>query len=137
MVGEGPLGFLDLALELGHGAEVLGDVCASLLLVLLGEVFDDTVVEIFTTKMGVTGGSQDLEDTVVDGEEGHIEGSTTEIVDDDLGLSTLLVETVGDGGSGRLVDDTKDLETSNSAGILGSLALSVVEVCYGMSAIRR
>jgi hypothetical protein len=49
-------------------------------------------------------------------------------VDDDLRLSTLLIKTVGDGNSGRLVDDTEDLETSDGSGILGSLALGIVEV---------
>ncbi len=128
MVGEGPLGLFDLPLEFTHGPEVRGNVCAGLLLVRLDEIVDDTVVEIFTTEMSVTGSSQHLEDTVVDGEKGDIESSTTEIVDDDLGFATLLVETVGDGGSGRLVDDTEDLETSNGAGVLGSLTLSVVKV---------
>ena len=83
--------------------------------------------------MGVTSGGQNLEDTIVDGEEGHIEGSSTEIVDDDLGFTALLVETVGDGGSGRLVDDTEDLETGDSSGILSGLTLSVVEVCKTVS----
>lgn len=78
--------------------------------------------------MGVTGGGEDLEDAVVDGKERHIESSTTEIVDDDLRLATLLVETVGDGGSGRFVDDTENLETGDGTGILGGLTLSVVEV---------
>jgi hypothetical protein len=45
-----------------------------------------------------------------------------------LRFSAPLVETVGNSGSGGLVDDTEDLEASNSAGILGSLALSVIEV---------
>lgn len=79
--------------------------------------------------MGVTGGGEDLEDAVVDGEERDIEGSTSEIVDDDLRFAALLVETVGDGGSGGFVDDTEDLETGDGTGILGGLTLSVIEVC--------
>lgn len=54
--------------------------------------------------MGVTRGIQDLEDTVVDGQEGDIESSSSEIVGDDVGLvdttSVLLVETAGVGGGG-------------------------------------
>lgn len=79
--------------------------------------------------MGVTSSGQDLEDTVVDGQEGDIEGTTTEIVDDDLRLAALLVETVRDGGGRGLVDDTEDLETGDRTGVLGRLALRVVEVC--------
>jgi hypothetical protein len=45
-----------------------------------------------------------------------------------LRFTSLLVETVCNGGGCRLVDDTKNLETCNCSGILGSLTLSVVEV---------
>lgn len=128
LTGEGPLGLLNLALQFTRGTEVLGDVGTSLLLVALDKIVNDAVVEIFTTKVGVTSSSQDLEDTVVDGEEGDIKSSTTEIVDDDLRFTALLVKTVGDGGGGRFVDDTEDGETGDGSGVLGGLTLSVVEV---------
>jgi hypothetical protein len=89
-------------------------------------VVDDALVEILTTKMGVTSGGQDLENTLVDGEQGDIEGTTTEIVDDDLALTVGLVQAVGDGGGGGLVDDTEDVETGNDTGILGGLTLVVL-----------
>ena len=66
LAGEGPLRLLDFALELAEGLEVLRDVSAGLLLVLLDEVVHDTVVEVLTTKVSVTSGSQDLKDAVVD-----------------------------------------------------------------------
>ena len=97
---------------------------------LLDEVVDETVVEVLTTKVSVTGGGLDLEDTLLDGQKGHIEGSSTEIEDEDVPLALgLLVETVGNGGGGRLVDDTKDGKTGDSTGVLGGLTLGVVEVC--------
>jgi len=79
-------------------------------------------------KVGITSSGRSLEDTFVNGEEGDIESSTTEIVDNDLGLLAPLVKTADDGSSGGLVGDTEILETDNGAGILGGLALSVVEV---------
>ena len=39
-----------------------------------------------------------------------------------------LVETVGKGSSGRLVDDAHHLETSDGTGVLGRGTLGVVEV---------
>jgi len=78
--------------------------------------------------MGIARGGQDLKDTIIDRKKGDIESSTTEVVDDGLGFTALLVETVGDGGSSRIVNDTEDLETGDGTGILGSLALGVVEV---------
>lgn len=45
--------------------------------------------------MGVSGSSQDFEDSVLNGKKRDVEGSTTEIVDDDLGLGLAgAVETV-------------------------------------------
>jgi hypothetical protein len=70
------------------------------------------IVEVITTGI-CTGGSQDFEDAVIDGEEVGVKGYTTEIV--------------GDGGSGMLVDDAKGLETGNGVGIPGGLTLGVVE----------
>lgn len=40
----------------------------------------------------------------------------------------LLVETIGNGSSSRLVDDTENVHTRDHTGILGSLTLRVVEV---------
>ena len=58
-------------------------------------------------------------------EKRNVERSTTEIVDDDLGFTTLLVKTIGNGGGGgRLVDDAKDLEVGN--GIERGMEISFV-----------
>ena len=78
--------------------------------------------------MRITGGSEDLEDAIVDGEERYIESSTTKIVDNDLRLATFLVETISDGGGGRFVNDAENLETGNSASIFSGLTLCIIEV---------
>lgn len=67
--------------------------------------------------MNVTSGGLDLED------------STSWMEDENITLALhLLVETVGDGGSGRLVDDTEDAHAESGTGVLGYLMLRVVEV---------
>lgn len=122
------LGLLGLTLELTHGLEVLGDVNAVLLVVRLGKVVDDALIEILTTEMGVTSGSQNLENALVDGQKRDIKGTTTKIVDNDLSLLLSLVQTIGDSGGGGLVDNSEDVQTGNDTGILGSLALVVLWV---------
>jgi hypothetical protein len=100
-----------------------------LALELVGEVVDEPVVEVLATQMGVSGSRLDLEDTVLDSQEGHIESTTAKIKDEDIALaSLLLVETVCDGSRGRLVDDAEDVETRDKTSILGGLTLRVVEV---------
>ena len=49
-----------------------------LALELLDEVVDKTVIEILTTKVSITSGGLDFEDTL-DGQEGNIESSSSEI----------------------------------------------------------
>jgi hypothetical protein len=118
----------------GHDKERFGEGKLLLLLRLADEIFlaviEEVGVEVLTTKMGVTSGSLDGEDTTLDVEEGHIESTTTEIVDEDVALLVGLVgaKTVGDSGSGGLVDDTEDVKASNGTSILGGLTLVIVEV---------
>jgi len=81
--------------------------------------------------VGVTVGSLDLEDALFDGKERNIKGTTTEIEDEDVALTLiLLVESVGNGSSGWLVNDSLDVQTSDGSGILGCLSLGVVEVSW-------
>lgn len=93
------------------------------------EVLQKRVVKVLTTQMGVTSGSLDGEDTTSDGQERDIESTTSKIEDeDDLLLLGLGVETVGDGCSGWLVDDTENIETGDGTSVLGGETLRVVEV---------
>ena len=81
--------------------------------------------------MGVTVGSLNLEDTFLNGKEGDIESTTTEIEDEDVSLLGLLtIKTVSDSGGGWLVDNSENVETSNGSSILGGLSLSIVEVSW-------
>ena len=60
------------------------------LLVAFDQVVHYAVVEIFTTEASVTSSCQALKDTVIDRGKGKIKGTTTEIVDDDMGFTFLL-----------------------------------------------
>ena len=96
---------------------------------LVGEVVHEPIVEVLSTQVGISSSRLDLEDTILDGQEGHIEGATAEIEDEDVALaSLLLVKTICDGRRSRLVDDAEDVEASNETSVLGGLTLRVVEV---------
>ena len=73
------------------------------------EVVDHAVVEVLAAEVRVAGRGLDLEDALLDGEEGHVEGTTSQVEDEDVALVALLVQTVRDGRGGRLVDDSKDI----------------------------
>jgi hypothetical protein len=129
---EGALGTLASRTETTESTSIARDVELVLALELLLEVLQEGVVEVLSSQVRVTSSGLDGEDTTSDGEKGDIEGSSSEIEDENhlllLGLLSGLTETVSDGGSGRLVDDTENIETSDRTGILGGETLRVVEV---------
>ena len=126
---ESTLGTLASSAETTQSTAVGRKILLVLALELVDEVVDETVIEVLTTQVSVTSSRLDLEDTLLDGQEGHIEGTTTKIEDEDVALTLdLLVKTVGNGSGGGLVDDTENVEAGNETGVLGSLTLRVVEV---------
>lgn len=106
---------------------VLGQLDALGLLELGQQVIDDGNVKVFTTQVSVTVGGFDLENTLLHFQDGDIESSTSQIVNSDDGR-VVLVQPVGQGGGGGLVDDSQDVQTSDGSGVLGGLTLGVVEV---------
>ncbi len=77
--------------------------------------------------MVVAGRRLDLEDAVADLQDGDVEGAAAEVEDEDR-LVVFLVQAIGQGGRGGLVDDALDVQPGDLAGVLGRLALVVVEV---------
>ena len=88
---------------------------------------DQGVVPVVAAQVGVAVGRLDLEHAVADLEDGHVKGAAAEVEHGDL-FVLLLVEAVGQRSRGRLVDDAQDLEARDLAGVLGRLALGVVEI---------
>src|ERR1019366_3653834 len=88
---------------------------------------DDRLVEVVAAEVVVARGRLDLEHALTDLEHRAVEGAAAEVEDEDR-LVGLLVETVGQRGGGRLVDDPLDVEAGDLAGVLGRLTLIVVEV---------
>ena len=62
-----------------ESTRIVGNVLLVLSLELLNKVVDHPVIEILSSQMGVTSGGFDLEDSVFDGQNGHIECSSTEV----------------------------------------------------------
>ena len=86
-----------------------------------------TLVDVVAAEVRVAVGRDDLDDLLADLEDRDVEGAAAEVVDGDE-VVLALVEAVGERRRGRLVDDALDVEAGDAAGVLGRLALGVVEV---------
>jgi hypothetical protein len=106
---------------------VVAQVDALLLLEFVGQIADEAHVEVFAAEEGVAVGRLHLEHAVADFEDRHVERAAAEVVHRD-GAVLGLVEAVGQRGRGRLVDDAQHFKAGDLAGVLGGLALGVVEV---------
>mmetsp|Transcript_29745 Transcript_29745/g.45989 ORF Transcript_29745/g.45989 Transcript_29745/m.45989 type:complete len:101 (+) Transcript_29745:1307-1609(+) len=77
--------------------------------------------------MGISVRSNDFEEAFINRQQRDIECTTTEIEHEDISLA-FLVQTVRNGSSSRLVDDSGNVESGDCSCVLGGLALSIVEV---------
>ena len=125
--GQLDLGLLGGFLQPLQGHPVLAQVDAVVLLELVGQVVDQDDVEVLAAEEGVAVGRLDLEHAVADLEDRDVERAAAKVIDGDR-LAVLAVEAVGQRRGGRLVDDAQDFEAGDLAGVLGRLALGVVEV---------
>ena len=113
---------------------VLGQVCAGVCLHLCEQPLDYALVPVVATEAVVTAGCANLDGgeavvVLANFQQGDVEGTATEVEDQDELVFLALVEAVCECCGGGLVDDTQDVQTCNLAGFLGCLTLSVVEVC--------
>ncbi len=124
---------LDLRLLRGllqalDGHLVVGEVDALGVLEGLDEPSHHGVVPVVATEVRVTVGGLHLEDAFRYFQHRDVERSAAQVENEHRLLLGTLVESVGEGGGRRLVDDAQHLEPGDLAGLFGGGALGVVEV---------
>ncbi|MNZ60951.1 NAD-specific glutamate dehydrogenase [compost metagenome] len=115
-----------------QGQRVVLQVHARLFLELVDEVVDQAHVEVFATQEGVAVGGQYFELVLTvdfgDFDDRNVEGTATQVINDDSVVALGLVHAIGQCRSGRFVDDALYVQTGDAAGVFGGLTLAVVEV---------
>ena len=125
--GKLDLGFFGGFLQTLQGHLVLRNVHPGFLLEILHQPVNDALVDVVAAQVGVSVGGFHFHDAVAHFQNRDVERSAAEIVNRDR-FVLLLVQAVGQGGRSGLIDDAHHFQTGNLPGVLGSLALGVVEV---------
>ena len=84
-------------------------------------------IDVVAAERRVAAGGDDLEHAARHAQERDVEGAAAQVVDRVQALARV-VEAVGDRGRGRLADQAQHGRPASSRGVLGRLALGVVEV---------
>ena len=85
------------------------------------------MIEIIAAERGVAIDRQHLEHPAGQAQHGNVEGAATQIVDRVHALGGL-IQTVGQRGSGRFGQQAQHLDAGQARGVLGGLALRLVEI---------
>mmetsp|Transcript_669 Transcript_669/g.1014 ORF Transcript_669/g.1014 Transcript_669/m.1014 type:complete len:128 (+) Transcript_669:1760-2143(+) len=101
-----PLGLFGGFSQTLHGQIISSQIQSTFLFEILQQMFQQFFVKIFTTQHGISIGGLDFKDTSGNFQDGHIEGTTSQIKDGN-GLSVGLVHTVGQGSGGGFIDNSQ------------------------------
>ena len=85
------------------------------------------VVEIIATQSAVATCGQYLEQALFQAQNGHVKRATTQVKHHKRAFRAV-VQAVSDGGGGRLIEQTQNIQTCQTCGIFGGLALGIVEI---------
>lgn len=117
----------------GPGLRVGADIDLELLLELLGEALGQSLVEVTAAEVTVTGRGLDVQLTLAELDNGGSVVAVTDVDENDsagllIGAGQVeLGDTITKGGSGGVVDETEDIETSDLTGVDHSAALNIAE----------
>ena len=125
--GEFLLGLFAGFLQPLEGLGVFARVDTVFLLEPVRHVIHQGFIEVVAAQVRIAAGGNDAEDPLGHFQNGNVEGSAAQVEDDDF-FFLLLVQTVGHRRGRGLVDNPHHLQPGNLPGVLGRLALRVVEV---------
>ena len=120
-------GRFDRIQQTAHGSGVATQVRAARLDKPVVYPVQQAPVKIIAAQLVVAVAGNDLGDFVLDPDQGHIQRSAAQVINQDRAVSPP-VGAIGQGRSGRFVQDTDDLQAGDATGVAGGLALGVGEV---------
>ncbi len=110
-----------------HRYPVAPNVDVGVSLELSEQVLNDACVKIFAAQKGVAIGRFDHKNAFIELKNRNIKGTTAQVKHGNA-FVFCAAHAIGQGGSGRLVDDPEDIKICDATSIFGGLTLGVVEV---------
>ena len=89
--------------------------------------FGDGMVHVITAEGGIATGGHDLEHAAVQAQQGNIESAAAQVVNR-VNALRIRVESIGDCRGGGFVQQAQHIQAREPRGVLGRLALGVVEI---------
>ena len=93
----------------------------------IADEIHDALVEVIAAEVVVAARRQHFDNTLANFDDGYVKRAAAKVVDHDF-LRCAVVQAVGKGGAGRLVDDAADVQTRNAPRVLRRLTLDVPEI---------
>ena len=91
------------------------------------QVAQHAVVEIVAAERGIAAGGLHFKQAFGKLQNGYVEGTTAEVVHH-KGAFGGIIQPIGDGGGGGLVEQAQHVQPGQTGGVFGGLALSIVKI---------
>ena len=128
-LGDGQLLFRLLCgfLHAHHGRQIAVKVSMMFPLESITDEIHDALVEVIAAEVVVAARCQHFDNALANLDDGYVKRAAAKVVDHDF-LRCAVVQAVGKGGAGRLVDDAADVQACNAPRVLRRLTLDVPEI---------
>lgn len=101
--GQDTLSLLNLTTQFLDSTVALPDIDSLLLLVQFDEVVHHTLIKVLASQMGVPISGQNLKYTIINGQQGDIEGTTSQVKHQNVLLSLTFVKAIGNSSSSSVI----------------------------------
>ena len=95
--------------------------------IYFNQMTQHTVVEIVAAERRIAAGGLHFEQSFGKLQNGYVEGATTEVVHHKCAFGSI-IQPVGDGGCGGLVEQAQHVQPGQAGGIFGGLALGIIKI---------
>ena len=111
-----------------HGGKIFRQINPCLLFKFPHNSLYKPLIKVIAAQMVVARSSQHFYDSFADLDNGHVKGTSAQVIDHDL-LWLAVVQAIGKRSTRRLVNNTLNIKSCNSACVFCRLSLDIIKIC--------